>query len=54
MKKVEKDDLFWFVHDLAKQKIIHQTDLTDGSDHSQGWIDACNIIMKHINNVKED
>lgn len=54
MKKLEKEDLFWFVNDLAKKEMIPQTDLTDGSDYSQGWVDACNIMMKHINGIKED
>jgi hypothetical protein len=54
MKKSEKEDLFWFVNDLSKHKIIGQMDLTDGSDYSQGWVDVCNIIMKHINSINED
>jgi hypothetical protein len=54
MKKSEKDKLFWFVHEVTKEQIIPQTDLTDGSDYSQGWVDACNIIIKHIRDLKED
>lgn len=54
MKKANKDDLFWFVHNSCQQEIIPQTDLVRDSDYSRGWVDACNRVLKYIESIKED
>jgi hypothetical protein len=54
MKKANKDDLFWFIHDTCQKEIIPQADLAKDNDYSRGWVDACNKILKYVESLKVD